>query len=59
MKYLVVERNTIRGYYTIHADIDGENLPKTTFEGYSLKDAIRLYRREYHLVGKHLTQLDI
>lgn len=58
MNYLIID--TISRYgYKLSATYKGEKYPVHIFCGHTLRQAIREYRQEYGLVGKHLVQIDL
>lgn len=61
MNCLKVENPCIRtGLVSIRisADVDGYAYPSRDFVGYSEREAIKMYRQAFGLVGKHLEYID-
>lgn len=47
----------MRGY-SIRAELDGVNLERMKYYGYSKRDAVRLYREKYNLKYKKLVKVE-
>ena len=60
MNYIMIYR--IAGFdmpgYSIQAELDGVNLDRMKYYGYSKRDAIRLYREKYNLKHKKLIKVE-
>lgn len=57
MKYLMISRDTC-GNYNLTAEIDGVRFPRHKYIYYSLRDAIKEYRKTYNLKGRHLQKIE-
>lgn len=50
----------IRNYgFKIHASYEGLIIGPRIYSGYTLREAIRKFRRDNCLVGKHLVRIDL
>lgn len=60
MNYIMIYK--IAGFdmpgYSIRAELDGVNLERMKYYGYSKRDAIRLYREKYNLKYKKLVKVE-
>ena len=60
MKYLII--TDCNGFgergYSIRAELDGVNLERMKYYGYSKHDAVRLYREKYNLKYKKLVKVE-
>ena len=60
MKYLII--TDCNGFgergYSIRAELDGVNLERMKYYGYSKRDAERLYREKYNLKYKKLVKVE-
>ena len=56
-KYLIIDKtvNCCGTGYGVQVEIDGLRTVKRWFYGYSLKEAVRVYRNENGLKGRHFT----
>lgn len=57
MNYLLID--FIGGAWTLSAKYEDQYIDGARYIGYSLREAIRRFRQEYGLVGKHLVQIDL
>lgn len=57
MKYLIIGRDEC-GNPKMKAEINGITYPDRLYMFYTEKEAIKEYRNEFNLVGKHLTRID-
>ena len=60
MNYITIYK--ISGFdmpgYSIRAEMDGVNLERMKYYGYSKRDAVRLYREKYNLKYKKLVKVE-
>ena len=60
MNYIMIYK--IAGFdmpgYSIRAELDGVNLERMRYYGYSKRDAERLYREKYNLKYKKLVKVE-
>lgn len=60
MNYIMIYK--IAGFdmpgYSIRAELDGVNLERMKYYGYSKRDAVRLYREKYNLKYKNLVKVE-
>lgn len=60
MNYIIIYK--IAGFdmpgYSIRAELDGVNLERMKYYGYSKRDAVRLYREKYDLKYKKLVKVE-
>lgn len=60
MNYIMIYK--ITGFdmpgYSIRAELDGVNLERMKYYGYSKRDAERLYREKYNLKYKKLVKVE-
>lgn len=60
MNYIMIYK--IAGFdmpgYSIRAELDGVNLERMKYYGYSKRDAVRLYREKYNLKYKKLVKVE-
>lgn len=56
--YIFIGRDEC-GNPKIRADYKGTDFPKRLYMFYTEREAIKAYRNEFNLVGKHLTRIDM
>ena len=61
MSYLIIHklRNSFGSGYSVRAETPTVYFPERSYYGYSLRDAVRLYRQQNGLQGRHFETLKL